>query len=436
MRASTRHGNGKPHHSARRFTAALITALLYMPSLFDPPDGALHAQQQSARPKVAGKLIGPDLKPAAGLEVQLIPVPGSYARRLRELGVADAVPVIDSTRSDAEGRFELVASRAGPHQIEVLATAPETEPSTVVAPVYVRRVLRAKPNSLAPLQLPKMHHLVIGVVDEVDQPIEGALVVVQTAHWSDPSAWARRGQTSPTFGRASARTNKHGMARFSLPTAKSSVAVSAPGFNLSIDDLSRDRAAFRLRRGEGVTFRVLDRDGVPVPRAVIRVGEYQAIPLALTDHRGEATVGLAKGKGISYQIEAEDGSFARTARVKRELPTADRPQTVEVRLWPAFELLGQVVDAETNEPVELATIWIDDGTEGTDRGFDRLVWARPGGEFTLKTRADYAPAALRIAAVGYVTKRVWLGPEHYAAADRRKPIRVELKPQKGRSAGR
>ncbi|MYA07415.1 MAG: hypothetical protein F4060_06200 [Holophagales bacterium] len=396
-------------------------------ALTDPPGGALHAQQPSAPPTVAGRLIGPDLEPAAGLEVQLIPVPGSHARRLRELGVADAVPIIGRTRSDAEGRFELMATRAGPHQIEVRAAAPETEPPTVVAPVYVRRVLRARPNVLAPVQLPKMHNLVIGVLDEEGQPVEGALVVVQASEWSDPSSWVHKGKTSPTFGRASARTNEGGIARFSLPTAKSSVAVSAPGFNLSIDDLSRDRAAFRLTRGEGVTFRVLDLDGAPVPRAVIRVGEYEAIPLALTNARGEATVGLAGRKGISYQIEAEDGAFARTARVKREPPPSGEPQIVEVRLWPAFELRGQVVDAETDEPVELATIWIDDGLEGTDRGQDRLVWARPGGEFTLKTRADYVPPAIRIAAAGYKAKRVWLGPEHYAAADRRKPIRVEMR---------
>lgn len=410
--------------------------LLCAPALPDPPSGALHGQQPSTAPTVAGRLIGPDLQPAAGLEVRLIPVPGSYVRRLSELGVANAARIIDRTRSDAEGSFELMATRAGPHQIEVMAAAPETRPPTVVAPVYVRLVLRAKPNAVPPIQLPKMHHLVIGVADEEDQPVEGALVLVQASQWSDPSVWAHRGKTSPTYGRASARTNEDGLARFFLPTAKSSVAVSASGFNLSIDDLSQDRAAFRLARGDGVTFRILDVDGVPVPRAVIRVGEYQAIPLALTDDRGEATVGFPGGKGISYQIEAEDGAFARTARVKREPPTAAGPQTVEVRLWPAFELRGQVVDAKTNLPVELATIWIDDGLEGTDRGQDRLVWARPGGEFTLKTRADYVPPAIRIAAAGYRTKRVWLGPEHYATADRRKPIRVELKPQKGRSARR
>ena len=423
MRAANWHRIRQPRRGA--FATTLTSALLCLPALLDPLDGALHAQQRSAPPTVAGRLIGPDLEPAVGLEVQLIPVPSSYARRLRELGVADAVPIIDRTRSDAEGHFDLVASRAGPHQIEILTAAPQTEPPTVVAPLYVRPVLLAWPKALAPVQLPKMHHLVIGVVDEAGQPVEGALVVVQAAHWSDPASWRHKGKTTPTFGRASARTTEDGMARFSLPTAKSSVAVSAPGFNLSIDDLSGDRAAFSLTRGDGVTFRVLDRDGEPVPGAVIRVGEENAIPLALTDDRGEATVGLAKGKGISYQIESEDGSFARTLRVRRESPPSGGSQVVEVRLWPAFELQGRVVDAETGQPIELATIWIDEQ-------LDRLAWAGPGGEFILTTRADYMPAAIRVAAPGYVMKRAWLGPEHYVAADERKPLLIELKPRKGR----
>ena len=427
MRASRRHRSRQRHRGLLRFTATLATALLCPLESLDPSGGALQAQQQSTSPTVVGRLIGPDLKPAVGLEVQLIPVPGSYVRRLRELGVGNAVRIIDRTRTDADGRFELVASRAGPHQIEVLAAAPRTEPPTVVAPVYVRRILRARPNALVPVQLPKMHHLVVGVVNEAGEPVEGALVVVQASEWSDPSAWVHKGKTSPTFGRASARTKEDGIARFYLPTAASSVAVSAPGYDLAVDDLSQDRAAFRLTPGDGVTFRVLDRDGTPVPGAVIRVGEHNAIPLALTNDRGEATVGLARGKGISYQIESEDGSFARTARVRRESPASGGSQIVEVRLWPAFEVQGRVVDGETGQPIELATLWIDDGAEGTDRGLDRLVWARPGGEFTLTTRADYIPPAIRIAAPGYAARRVWLGPEHYVAADRRKPLLVEMR---------
>ena len=157
----------------------------------------------------------------------------------------------------------------------------------------------------------------------------------------------------------------------------------------------------------------------------------EAIPLALTDERGEAIVGLIGGRGISYQIEAEDGSFARTGRVKREPPSPDGPRIVEVHLWPGFELRGQVVDATTNQSIELATLWIDGQ-------LDRLAWSGDGGEFTLTARADrrlwvasedagLPRPAIWIAAAGYATKRVWLGLEHLQAADRRKPLRVELR---------
>lgn len=106
------HRTRRPRRGPFRVGATLTVALLSAPTLLDPSGGVLDAQQPFAAPTVAGRLIGPDLQPAVGLEVQLIPVPGSYARRLRELDVADAVPVVDRTRSDAEGRFELGASRA------------------------------------------------------------------------------------------------------------------------------------------------------------------------------------------------------------------------------------------------------------------------------------------------------------------------------------
>ena len=262
----------------------------------------------------------------------------------------------------------------------------------------------------------------VSATNETGQPVEGALVVVQATQWSDPDRlWHNAKKlTFPHYGRATARTDARGMARFSLPTAGSSVAVSVPGFSPSVDELSDNKAVFQLERDDGVTFRVLDRDGAPVSRAVIRIGEYQAIPLALTDDRGEATVGLAAGRGISYQIEAEDGSFARTARVKREPRPHDGPRIVEVHLWPGFELRGQVVDAKTEEPIEHATLWLDEQ-------LDRLTWSGPGGEFALATRADFLPPPIRIAAAGYATKRVWLGPEHLQAADRRKPLRVKLR---------
>ena len=95
------------------FAAKLTTALLFAPTLLDLPGGALQALQQAAAPTVAGRLVGPDGAAAAGLEVRLIPVPNIYERRLRELGVPDAIPVVDRTRSDADGRFELSTSPRG-----------------------------------------------------------------------------------------------------------------------------------------------------------------------------------------------------------------------------------------------------------------------------------------------------------------------------------
>ena len=98
------------------------------------------------------------------------------------------------------------------------------------------------------------------------------------------------------------------------------------------------------------------------------------------------------------------------------------------------------MDATTNQPIELATLWIDGQ-------LDRLAWSGDGGEFTLTARADHRlwvasedagppRPAIWIAAADYATKRVWLGSEHLQAADRRKPLRVELRPRKGKPAGR
>jgi len=62
MRAATRHGTRQPPPGARRFAATLITALLCLPALLEPPDGALHAQQQAGAPR---EIISGVLNPAA-----------------------------------------------------------------------------------------------------------------------------------------------------------------------------------------------------------------------------------------------------------------------------------------------------------------------------------------------------------------------------------
>ena len=221
-------GLRSPRGCCRTALLTLAVAVLGAPTLLEPAGAALQAQQSAAAPTVAGRLVGPDGTAAADLKVRLIPVPSSYLRRLRELGVSDAIPVVDRTRSDADGRFELSTSRVGPHQLEILAAAPQTKPPTVVAPVYVRQILLAEPTLLPPIRLPTMHNLIVGAKDETGQPVAGALVVVQAAHWSAPEhqshnpkkltppiRWTRLGADRQTMESRDSL----------LPTANSSVAV-------------------------------------------------------------------------------------------------------------------------------------------------------------------------------------------------------------------
>ena len=410
-----------------RHLAALAVATLLSTAWQTSAGRVLNAQPpELSAPTVSGKLLGPDGSAAAGLEVRLIPAPSSYARRLRELGDTDAVQVVDRTRSDADGRFELRAQRIGPYRLEILAAAPDTTPPTVVAPVHTTLLPLAEPTVLAPIQLPEMHHLVVDARSEDGKPVEGALVVAQASRWSgrerqaqeparfNPGQPWQRPQLPqqpepiyPTFGRAVARTDVEGLARFSLPTADANVFVAAPGFEVRAS-MVEGRDLFELRPDAGVTLRVLDSSGTPVSRAVIRVAESIAVPLALTDEHGEATVGLNQGEAIPFQVETEDRSFGRTQPI--ELPGDDsaRPHVVEVQVTPAVAFSGRVVDAGTGRPVEGAAVWL--GGRPGDHG-----WSGPGGVFDLSTRPRIRELHLSAAAVDYRTRTLSIPVERLAS---------------------
>ena len=378
--------------------------------------GRLHAQpSEPAAPTVSGKLLAPDGSAAAGFEVRLIPSPGSYARRLSELGETEAISVVGRGLSDDQGRFELSAPRAGPYRLEILAAAPDTSPPTIVAPVYTRLLPLAEPTALAPIRLPEMHNLVIGVTDEAGTPVEEAQVVAQATRWSnrerrtaDPTLlqpgrpWERPQQPhtpqpiDPVFGRAATRTDASGLARFHLPTPDANVFVFAAGFELRAS-VVEDGGSYELRRDPGVTLRVVDSRGTPVSRAVIRVAENIAIPLALTDEHGEATVGLNAGEAIPFQIETANRGFGRTEPIRIPADDSDRPRVVEVKVTPAVEVSGRAVDAETGLAIDGAAIWLG-GRPGDH------AWSGPDGTFLLSTRPGVDTLHLSAAAAGYRTE--------------------------------
>ena len=368
---------------------------------------------------VTGTLVDEEGAPAAGLDLDLRPYPSRYERRLDDLGEPGGLQAaVDSTRSGANGAFTLTAPAVGTYRLDIAVAAGDATPGdrrVVPAPVFHTLAPLAAPIVLPPIEVPTWHTLTVGVKDLEGQPVEGALVVADPALWRSERADSDRGQEPwnrrqervyPRFGRAAAQTDAAGLATFSMPTAEANVFVSAPGFRLRAGPIGDRGGAFELTPGPGV--RVLDPQGRPVPRAAVTVGASQDVPLALTDDRGEATVGLAGSDSLVYQAIAEDRSLAWTAPLGPEAGDAGAPLTVEVRLKPPAEIAGRVTDAATGSPVAGAAVWYRPG-EQTRSG--------PGGAFVLRAWLYQGQAQVSIAADGYQATTATVTAERLRAAD-------------------
>ncbi len=382
----------------------------------------LHAQSPPGPAlTVTGTLVDEEGAPAAGLDLELRPYPSRYERRLDDLGESGRVSAaVDSTRSGPDGAFRLTAPATGPYRLDVSAlpesAAPESR-GVAVAPVSHTLAPLAAPIVLPPIEVPRWHTLTIAAKDLEGQPVEGALVVADPTLWRSERAeagdarprWNQpRQRIYPRFWRAAARTDASGVATFSMPTAEVNAFVSAPGFRLRAGPVGNRGGSFELTPGVGVTVRVLDPHGTPAPRAVVTVGESQDVPLALTDERGEATVGLTSDQSLIYQAVAEDHSLAWTAPLGPEAGDADAPAHVEVRLRPPAEIAGSVTDASTGGPVPGAAIWHRPG-EQTRSG--------PGGAFVLRTWLHRGRAQVGIAADGYQATSAMVTAERIGSSD-------------------
>ena len=366
----------------------------------------LHAQPPPGPAlTVTGTLVDEEGAPAAGLDLELRPYPSRYERRLDDLGEAGrSSAAVDSTLSDPDGAFRLTAPAVGPYRLDISAPPGNAASGTrhvAVAPVSHTLTPLAAPIVLPPIEVPEWHTLTIGAKDLDGQPVEGALVVADPALWRSERAEANdarprwnqpRQRIYPRFWRAATRTDAAGLATFSMPTADVNAFVSAHGFRLRAGPIGDRGGVFELTPGVGVTVRVLDPHGRPAPRAAVTVGESQDVPLALTDERGEATVGLTSDQSLIYQAVGEHHSLAWTAPLGPEASDAGTPADIEVRLKPPAEITGSVTDASTGRPVPGAAIWHRPG-EKTHSG--------PGGAFVLRTWLHRGRAQVGIAADGY-----------------------------------
>ncbi len=413
-------GLRSPTDCCRSALLTLAAALLCAPTLLDPAAGALHAQPPPGPPlTVTGTLVDEEGAPAAGLDLDLRPYPSRYERRLHDLGEPGGLQAVDSTRSGANGAFTLTAPAVGTYRLDISVAAgdaPQDDRRVVTAPVSHTLAPLAAPIVLPPIEVPKWHTLTVGAKDLEGRPIEGALIVADSVLWRSERADANdarprwhqpRQRIYPRFGRAAARTNAAGQARFSMPTAEANVFVSARGFRLRAGPIGDRGGAFELTPGPGVTVRVLDSQGRPAPRVAVTVGENQDVPLALTDARGEATVGLTSDQSLVYQAVAEDRSLAGTAPLGPEAGD-NAPRSVEVRLEPPAEIVGRVTDAATGSPVAGAMVWNRPG-EQTQSG--------PTGAFLLRAWLYRGQAQVGIVADGYQATTAMVTAERLRSAD-------------------
>lgn len=330
----------------------------------------LHAQPPPGPAlTVTGTLVDEEGTPAAGLDLELRPYPSRYERRLDDLGQSGPLSAaVDSTRSGPDGAFTLTAPVVGPYRLDISAPPESAAPGArgvAVAPVSHSLAPLPAPIVLPPMEVPHWQTLTIGAKDLDGQPVEGALVVADPALWRSERAegnearprWNQpRQRIYPRFWRAAARTDAAGVATFSMPTAEVNAFVSAHGFRLRAGPIGDGGGVFELTPGVGVTVRVLDPHGRPAPRAVVTVGDSQDVPLALTDERGEATVGLTSDQSLIYQALGENHSLAWTAPLGPEPSEAAASANVEIRLRPPVEIAGSVTDASTGHPVPGAAI--------------------------------------------------------------------------------
>jgi thiol-disulfide isomerase/thioredoxin/protocatechuate 3,4-dioxygenase beta subunit len=190
-----------------------------------------------------------------------------------------------------------------------------------------------------------------GVFDADWKPVTKGLVI-----WHDDPYFAEGVNEAPIDDTGHFKTP-------TLPPGKRWMTVLAPGFCPERQEVTiakfRNKVQFSLKPGKRLTFKVVDKDGKPIPKAYVGMGEWRGaksiynekhpnVPESHVprhaDENGVYTWDWAPEDAVTYNVSAK-GYTEQTAT----LTATETPHVVT--LFPARVAVGQVTDAATGAPV-------------------------------------------------------------------------------------
>lgn len=220
------------------------------------------------------------------------------------------------------------------------------------------------------------HELTIRLGDgasELGAPITGRVVDAQGIGLDGVEVRAEPGPGSSSLARTPSCVSEAD-GSFSLAPLDAHdyvIVASLPGRPIVRSAVVSPGAEVELRVADGLSLRgrLIDEDGSPVAAGTVALLAVEGLrrtevaALSVFDVRGEFELeGLAAG---AYELHAIAQGYARSQPLSLTLPRVSPSDPIEVTLRNGATLFGQVVDAQTNEPLPLAHVFVQ-GIESAD----------------------------------------------------------------------
>ncbi len=293
---------------------------------------------------VAGRVLAPDGKPAAGVHVLLVPEVSAFEfARLELAGKAGPAPVATAA-TDAAGSFRITAPDAGMWRVRV-EKAGYVPLETLLGPLTGE-------TELADAELVPGDGLQVKVADPRGKPVANAWVRLER-----PRNERMALESWHLPGRRVAFTDASGVA--TVPRQRDetvTVWAAAPGLLPALQERVHHGSAVSLRLAAGAARRIEVRDAQGKPLAGVTVALADSSWVAGRTAEGGRLDLPVPPAGLDLRLLAEDGRRL-TYRLRAAKPEETAPAVIVLK--PAAPVSGKVVEEGTGRLLSGALVWPD-----------------------------------------------------------------------------